>query len=67
MSSHQLLLAGNSKQAAMVILEELKQKPNNVLQHELKSALEHLHNRLNEYMEGEQEILHNLAKERERN
>ena len=32
MSSHQLLLAGNSKQATMAVLEEIKSKPNNVIQ-----------------------------------
>ena len=53
MSQHELLLQGNSKQATAAVLEELRDKPSNVIQSELRDLLSNLQARLDEYMEDE--------------
>ena len=67
LNSNQLLLSNNQGRSKFDSLDEHKEKSNNALRSEVKLLLDRLMLRIDEYTGNEQQMLHSLAKERERN
>ena len=67
LNSNQLLLTDPQSSLKGVTLDELRDKSNSALRSEVKLLLDRLMLRIDEYTGNEQQVLHSLAKERERN
>ena len=67
LNSNQLLLSNNQGYSKYDSLDEHREKSNKALRSEVKLLLDRLMLRIDEYTGNEQQMLHSLAKERERN